>query len=92
MTKQELTNRVANRSGYTRQQASDIIEAAMQVMTESFSRGHNITLRGFGTFKVVTRKARTAYDFKNKKSIGMPTRRIVKFVPYNDLTNTLNGE
>lgn len=92
MTKQELINRVADRSGYNRQQVSDIIEASMQVTTESFIQGHNITLRGFGVFKVLTRKARPARDFKNEEVLRLPPRRVIKFVAYNDLKNALNGE
>jgi len=92
MTKNELINRVANRSGYTRQQVSDIIEASMDVATESFARGHNITLRGFGTFKVVNRKARPVYDFRHGKTMHVPAKRAVKFMPYNDLTNSLNAQ
>ena len=63
----------------------------MQVMTESFSEGHNIMLRGFGTFKVMTRKPRMAHDFKNNKTVSIPAKRVVKFAPYNDLTNAING-
>lgn len=92
MTKNDLVNRVANRSGYTRQQVSDIIESAMDVATESFASGHNITLRGFGTFKVVTRKSRPVRDFKRNQSIQLPAKRAVKFIPYGDLINSLNGE
>jgi len=92
MTKQELVNRVANRSGYTRQHASDIIDTALEVMTESFTEGHNLTLRGFGTFKVITRKSRPGRDFRRKEVVQVPARRVVKFVPYNDLTNALNAQ
>lgn len=92
MTKNDLTNRVADRSGYTRQQVSDIIEASMEVVTESLTNGHNITLRGFGTFKVITRKARPGRDFKSGKIINLPPKRVVKFAPYNDLTNALNAQ
>lgn len=92
MTKNELATRVANRSGYTRQQTLDIVEAMMDVMTESFTQGHNITLRGFGTFKVITRKKRRAHDFKNNACVEIPAKRVVKFVPYNDLANTINGK
>lgn len=63
----------------------------MEVMAESFIIGHNITLRGFGTFKVITRKARTGRDFRRKEVLRLPSRRIIKFVPYNDLKNALNG-
>jgi DNA-binding protein HU-beta len=92
MTKNELVNRVANRSGYTRQQVSDIIESSMEVAAESFACGHNITLRGFGTFRVVSRKPRKVYDFRHNKTIQVDGKRVVKFTPYNDLTNSLNAQ
>lgn len=91
MTKQELVTRVAIRSGYPRQQVCNIIEDTMQVITESLAEGHNITLRGFGTFKVLTRKARHARDFNGGENIRIPAKRVVKFAPYNDLKNSING-
>lgn len=92
MTKNELINRVANRSGYTRQQVSDIIEASIDVTKECLSGGHNITLRGFGTFKVFTSKKRHARDFVNGRVLTLPTRRVVKFKSYNGLIKSLNAQ
>ena len=41
---------------------------------------HPITLVGFGTFKVVKRKARTGVNPQTKEKLKIPARKAVKFV------------
>lgn len=91
MTKKELAIRLAGRANISTPLAIECIDAVMQLMAESFEEGHNITLRGFGTFKVLTRK-RTGRDFATGKTMPMSAKRTVKFVPYNDLKHRINGE
>ena len=91
MTKKELAIRLAERANITTPLAIECVDALTQIMTESFAAGHNITLRGFGIYKVYTRK-RTGRDFRSGKTIPLPAKRTVKFTPYNDLKHRINGE
>lgn len=92
MTKKELAIRLAEHARIATPLAIECVDALMQIMAESFERGHNITLRGFGTFKVLTRKARQVRDFKRKKTMPLPAKRTVKFILYNGLKNRINGQ
>lgn len=64
----------------------------MKVMSDAFRDGRNISLRGFGTFLVVNRKARPVRDFRKGTSINLPASRSVKFKVYNGLKNHINGK
>lgn len=90
MTKQELANRLSARVGMTQVQALQAIEAIMAITTETFCEGHNLYLRGFGTLKVVTRKARSAQNIRKGETVLVPTHKTVKFVPSPVIKNALN--
>lgn len=91
MTKQELTNRLADETGLSRIDALRAVEGLMTVMSDTFAAGHNIYLRGFGTFKVRTAKARKARIISRGETISLPARRSVKFIPCEDLKKRLNN-
>lgn len=92
MTKKDLSIRLAERANISTPLAIECVEAMMQIMAESFEAGHNITLRGFGVFKVKANKHRHGRDFHSGKQISLPPKRTVKFVAYNDLKHRINGE
>ena len=91
MTKQELTNRLADETGLSRIDALRAVEGLMTVMSDTFAAGHNIYLRGFGTFKVRTTKPRKARLISRGETISLPPRKTVKFVPCENLKERLKG-
>lgn len=91
MTKQELTNLLSDETGLSRTDALRAVEGMMTVMGDTFVAGHNIYLRGFGTFKVRTAKARKARLISRGETIALPPRKSVKFVPCEGLKKRLNG-
>ena len=91
MTKQELTNRLADETGLSRTDALRAVEGLMTVMSDTFAAGHNIYLRGFGTFKVRTTKAKKARLISRGEAITIPPRKSVKFVPCEDLKKRLHS-
>lgn len=91
MTKQELTNRLADETGLSRTDALRAVEGLMTVMSDTFAAGHNIYLRGFGTFKVRTTKPRKARNISRGETVIVPARKSVKFIPCEDLKKRLNG-
>ena len=92
MTKQELANRLADETGLSRIDALRAVEGLMTVMGDTFASGHNIYLRGFGTFKVRTSKARKARLISLGQTISLPARKSVKFIPCEGLKKRLNGD
>ncbi|MGH8005102.1 MAG: HU family DNA-binding protein, partial [Limisphaerales bacterium] len=60
MTKADLVERVAEKTGLTRTDVMVVVENFLEQIKKSLEEGQNIEIRGFGTFKVKARKARKA--------------------------------
>lgn len=58
-----------------------ILDTFIGKVKESFSRGENINLVGFGNFEIAKRAARQARNFKTKEIINVPASKTVKFKP-----------
>ena len=91
MTKQQLANRLADETGLSRIDALRAVEGLMTVMGDTFVEGHNIYLRGFGTFKVRTTKQKTARNISRGEAVIVPPRKTVKFIPCENLKERLKG-
>ena len=60
MNKQDLIAKVVKDTGMTKVGAAAAIESFIDGITKSLKKGAPVTYVGFGTFKPVQRKARTA--------------------------------
>lgn len=91
MTKQELAFNLAERSSLNRSQAVDAIETLMDIMSDTFANGQSIFLRGFGTFKVLQRRPKLARNITLGTAVNVPARKVVKFIPCNELKNRVKA-
>jgi DNA-binding protein HU-beta len=64
MTKSELIKQIAERAELTQAKAAEALQAFEAVVTDELSKGGEIALTGFGTFKVADRAARTGATLK----------------------------
>ena len=74
-----------SQTSLTRKQAQEAVEAMMQVMTDALISGKNIYLRGFGTYEVKERGAKTARDIRKGERVIIPPCNVVKFRPCDEL-------
>lgn len=77
MNKQSLVNHVASQTGMTKKSVADVLDAVMEAVMTSLERGENVTLTGFGTFRVVAQAAST----KRNPKTGAPVKVAAKKVP-----------
>jgi DNA-binding protein HU-beta len=59
MTKAELVNTISNKLGTEKNETQKVVEAFMQEIRTSMYNGDNVYLRGFGSFIIKTRAAKT---------------------------------
>ena len=59
MTKSELIKQIAERAGLTQAKATEALQTFEAIVTAELSKGGEVALVGFGTFKVTDRAART---------------------------------
>jgi len=87
MTKADLVEQVADAVGprVVKMDCGLVVEALLEAVKESLARGDRIELRGFGTFKVRHRKARTARNPRTGEPVAVPPRAVPSFKPSRDL-------
>lgn len=85
MNKGELVEQVSNWTGLTKKASREAVEAIASVITDTLTRGEKVTLVGFGTFKVMQRKARTGRNPQTGQSIQIPAKKVPRFRPGKDL-------
>ena len=79
MTKAELVNRMAERSGLKQAQAKEALEAFIDSVVETVKRGEDVRLVGFGSFVPVTRPAGTARNPRTGETVKRAESKTVKF-------------
>jgi DNA-binding protein HU-beta len=56
-------------------------------MSDCLTRGEKVTLMGFGTLRVIKRKARVGRNPQTGESINIPAKKVPKFVAGKNLKN-----
>ena len=80
MTKQDLVDAAAKAAGVTKKAASDVLEAVLESITKSLKKGENVTVTGFGTFRISKRAARTGVNPRNpSQKIKIPAMKLPAF-------------
>lgn len=80
MTKQDLVNHAAAKAGVTKKAAGEVLEAVLGAVTASLKKGENVTITGFGTFRVSKRAARTGVNPRNPtQKIKIPAMKLPAF-------------
>jgi len=80
MNKGELINEVAKVVG-TKKEAQSAVECVISSITRAMKKGEDVTLTGFGSFKVVQRKARMGRNPYTGEEIKIKATRAPKFTP-----------
>ena len=83
MTKADLVERAADalRGRVTKRDCGLVVDAFLDAVKDTLARGDNIEIRGFGTFKVRQRKARTARNPRTGEPVAVPPRVAPVFKP-----------
>lgn len=91
MQKTEFIAEVAEQSGVPKKQARQVIDAALQLITERLVAGERIVLTGFGTFEVRDRQARQGVNPQTKEPMQIAATRTPGFSASNSLKDAVRG-
>ncbi|MBW2431495.1 MAG: HU family DNA-binding protein [Deltaproteobacteria bacterium] len=80
MNKADLINEVAKIVD-TKRVAQEAVDCVLSSITKSLKKGEDVTLVGFGTFKVVKRKARKGRNPSTGEEIKIKATKAPKFTP-----------
>ena len=80
MNKSDLINEVAKVVS-TKKEAQAAVDCVVSSITKTLKKGADVTLTGFGTFKVVKRKARKGRNPYTGEEIKIKATKAPKFAP-----------
>lgn len=83
MTKAELVDQISHASGQELPAPSiaSVIEHAMKIISTAVAEGETVTLRGFGSFELKHRAAKSARNLKTGAAIIIPAHTVPAFKP-----------
>lgn len=92
MNKARLAEVIADRTGLTRKQSEDFLEAFVESVKDSLVRGEDVTIAGFGAFMAKHRSARMGVNpQKPSERIQVPAVVIPKFKAGKNLKDALKA-
>jgi len=91
MIRSQLLQKMCNlHPSILRKDMEKIFEIIFLEFTKAFCRDENIEIRGFGTYKIVKRKARIGRNPKNSQLVQIPEKKAIKWKMSKTFFNRLN--
>ena len=81
MTKADIVREIAKKTGIENATVLASVEAFMETVKESLAKEENVYLRGFGSFILKKRAAKTARNISKNTTIIIPEHNIPAFKP-----------
>jgi nucleoid DNA-binding protein len=91
VTKNELAERVALRTGLSPARARQLVEAALEVVSDELAAGGEVALAGFGKFSVSHRAARQGRNPSTGQPISFAASKAAKFSAASAVKGRLNN-
>ncbi len=91
MNKNELIAAVAEKTGLTKGDAGEAVDATFEAITECLKSGDEVKLLGFGNFSVSQRAATTGRNPRTGETIQIKASKAPKFKAGKGLKDALNG-
>jgi DNA-binding protein HU-beta len=90
MTKNELADGVAGRTGLAGTQARQALETMIDLISDELAAGGEVALAGFGKFSVSSRAARQGRNPATGETINIAASKAAKFSAASALKKRLN--
>ena len=87
MNKSELIAAAAERTGVSKKDAEQVVNAALDIIAEKLRQGEKVQLSGFGIFEAKERQARIGRNMHTLEAIEIPASRVPNFKASQNLKN-----
>ena len=91
MTKTELINVVAEKTGFSKKDSDKAVVAVIDAISEALAGGDKVQLVGFGTFEVAERAAREGRNPKTGETMPIAASKTPKFKAGKALKDMVNA-
>lgn len=93
MTKSVLMEKASEKiEGLTRNQTEIVVDTVFDCIRNALINGEKLEIRGFGNFRLKTRKPRKARNPKTGESVDVPGKKVLHFKMGKALKEALNPE
>ena len=91
MNKEELVLEISKKAKVTQKEAGEVLNALVDTIQKTVSKGKKVTLVGFGTFESRKRAARTGRNPQTGKEISIPAKTVPVFSAGKKFKTAVNG-
>ena len=81
MTKKELARALSNKCDITIKFSEEVVNGLFDLMFTTLESGEEISLLGFGNFRLLTKPERIAHNPANMEEVVVPEHKVLKFRP-----------
>ncbi len=92
MTKADIVEKVYQKIGFSKKEASELVELVFQTLKDVLHNGDKVKISGFGNFVVRGKNERVGRNPQTGEQIKISARRVLTFRPSQVLKAMLNGE
>lgn len=91
LTKTDILEKISE-DGLSKKEASDVLEALLDIMKKTLEAGEDLMISGFGKFSVKEKSKRRGRNPATGEELYLDARRVVTFQSSGVLRDRLNGE
>jgi DNA-binding protein HU-beta len=91
VTKAEFIDQVAERTGLSKKDAGEAVEAMLDTIADTLKRGGDVTFTGFGKFTVQQRAARMGVNPRTGEKVQIAATKVPKFSAGSQLKAAVKG-
>ena len=91
MKKKDLVTKVAQATGFSKKDITEVVNATLDVAFDTLRAGDELNFTGFGKLYTIDRPARVGRNPKTGEAVDISAKKQIKFRPSNALKAKLNG-
>jgi integration host factor subunit alpha len=92
MTKGDIVERIYDKVGFSKKEASDVVESIFEIIKRRLEDGEKVKISGFGNFVVNNKRPRKGRNPQTGQEIIISGRRVLTFKASHVLKKSMNPE
>lgn len=92
MTKADIIERIYEKIGFSKKEATDVVESIFEIIKLHLEQGGKVKISGFGNFVVNAKRSRKGRNPQTGQEIIISGRRVLTFKPSPVLKKAINAQ
>ncbi len=91
LTKADIVERVYKEAGFSKKEASDLVDLVFKVIKDTLAKGEKVKISGFGNFSIRDKSTRVGRNPQTGDAMEISARRVLTFKPSQVLKEDITG-